>query len=545
MALMNDCCNSQFDLFRSTERMYIDKSLLIKDILERNENGRFLYTRPRRFGKSMNRSMLDCFFNIKYKDNNWFDGLKISEYHRFDVHKNRYPVINLDLMQVMGSDLADFKSQIRALIRDQYLLFPFLTEDERIQASDRQFISSVIRGDCNVDWIYTAIPTLMRVLHHYYGEPVVVLIDEYDHGLTSSASNKDLDEMTKVLSVFLGSIMKTSPDAKFVYVTGVAQLCKAGLFSGVNNLYVDSITDSDSGDRFGFTEDEVLSVLENIGRTDDIESVRRYYDGYLIGGHHIYNPFSIIKYASEQKLDPYWIGTSNTNPMETMLNRMNTETVGPIFTLINGGSIQMAVDDSFNYNALLDPDFKGLISLMVMTGYLTAKPSDDGEYDVYIPNEEVRQSVRRIMNRAVPLSNSNVDVFVQAFMDVDRGRMESRLGDILAFHSYFDLKDESSYAIILMQVLSSLITRYDVRAQVESGNGRVDMMLRPVKDGLPSVVIGVKKVGKEKKLGKALDEALEQIHDRRYTMGMKGRVILMGFAFWGKVPSIRIEETVV
>lgn len=545
MVLMNDYGNSSFDLFRRTERMYIDKSLLIKDILERNEDGRFLYTRPRRFGKTMNRSMLDCFFNLKYQGNDWFDGLKISEYHQFDTHKNRYPVISLDMTSICATDLKGFQSLLRSLVSGVFKEFSFLREDEKVNSADRRFIDFVLDMNYDVDWIYTAIPELMRILHLYYGERVVVLIDEYDHGLISAASSDDLEWMIKTMSTFLAMILKVSPHVKFAYMTGVSQLYRAALFSGVNNLDVDSVLDSYSGDRFGFTEDEVMAVLENIGHADDLDEVRRYYDGYRIGDHHVYNPFSIINYAAKKRLEPYWVGTSDTNPLETMLNRMDLGNFESVYSLLSGGSVRSYVDNDFSYADLANPDFHKLVTFMVMTGYLTAMPSDDGQYDVSIPNEEVRQSVKRILNKAIPLSNRNVVNFVRAFIDQDVEGMTSCMENILSYHSYFDLKDETSYTIILMQVLSELISRYDVRTQVESGNGRVDIMLRPMVRGLPPMVIEVKRAKKEKKLGKALDQALEQIHDRRYTMGMEGDVTLMGFAFWGKVPAVRIEHITV
>ncbi len=545
MVLMNDYGNSSFDLFRRTERMYIDKSLLIKDILERNEDGRFLYTRPRRFGKTMNRSMLDCFFNLKYQGNDWFDGLKISEYHQFDTHKNRYPVISLDMTSICATDLKGFQSLLRSLVSGVFKEFSFLREDEKVNSADRRFIDFVLDMNYDVDWIYTAIPELMRILHLYYGERVVVLIDEYDHGLISAASSDDLEWMIKTMSTFLAMILKVSPHVKFAYMTGVSQLYRAALFSGVNNLDVDSVLDSYSGDRFGFTEDEVMAVLENIGHADDLDEVRRYYDGYRIGDHHVYNPFSIINYAAKKRLEPYWVVTSDTNPLETMLNRMDLGNFESVYSLLSGGSVRSYVDNDFSYADLANPDFHKLVTFMVMTGYLTAMPSDDGQYDVSIPNEEVRQSVKRILNKAIPLSNRNVVNFVRAFIDQDVEGMTSCMENILSYHSYFDLKDETSYTIILMQVLSELISRYDVRTQVESGNGRVDIMLRPMVRGLPPMVIEVKRAKKEKKLGKALDQALEQIHDRRYTMGMEGDVTLMGFAFWGKVPAVRIEHITV
>lgn len=546
IVLINDCSNSSFSLFRSTERMYIDKSLLIKDILERNEDGRFLYTRPRRFGKTMNRSMLDCFFNMKYKGNDWFDGLKISEYHQFDVHKNRYPVISLDMTSICATNLNSFQNLLRSLIRNVFLEYSFLREDEKVNSADLVFFDDVVVNmNCNGDWIFTAIPELMRILHQYYGERVVVLIDEYDHGLITAAPCEDLEWMTKTMSTFLSMILKVSPHVKFAYLTGVSQLYRATLFSGVNNLDVDSVLDSYSGDRFGFTEDEVVAVLENIGHADHLDEVRRYYDGYRIGDCHVYNPFSIINYASKKRLEPYWVGTSDTNPIETMLNRMDLSNFESVYSLLSGGSVHSRVNNNFNYADLADPDFPKLVSFMIMTGYLTAVRSDDGLYDVYIPNEEVRQSVREILDDAIPLSNRNVINFVRAFIDQDVEGMVSHMENILSYHSYFDLRDETSYTIILMQVLSELITRYDVRTQVESGNGRVDIMLRPMAKGLPPMVIEVKRVKKEKKLGNALDQALEQIHDRRYTMGMEGDVTLMGFAFWGKVPAVRIEHITV
>lgn len=449
------------------------------------------------------------------------------------------------MTSICATDLKGFQSLLRSLVSGVFKEFSFLREDEKVNSADRRFIDFILDMNYDVDWIYTAIPELMRILHLYYGERVVVLIDEYDHGLISAASSDDLEWMIKTMSTFLAMVLKVSPHVKFAYMTGVSQLYRAALFSGVNNLDVDSVLDSYSGDRFGFTEDEVMAVLENIGHADDLDEVRRYYDGYRIGDHHVYNPFSIINYAAKKRLEPYWVGTSDTNPLETMLNRMDLGNFESVYSLLSGGSVRSYVDNDFSYADLANPDFHKLVTFMVMTGYLTAMPSDDGQYDVCIPNEEVRQSVKRILNKAIPLSNRNVENFVRAFIDQDVERMTSCMENILSYHSYFDLKDETSYTIILMQVLSELISRYDVRTQVESGNGRVDIMLRPMFRGLPPMVIEVKRAKKEKKLGKALDQVLEQIHDRRYTMGMEGDVTLMGFAFWGKVPAVRIEHITV
>lgn len=545
IVLINDCSNSSFSLFRSTERMYIDKSLLIKDILERNEDGRFLYTRPRRFGKTTNLDMLDCFFNLKYKGNDWFDGLKISDHHQFDVHKNRYPVIRMDMTSICATDLNEFRNHLCLSIRNVFLEYSFLMEGEKVNSADLVFFDDVVNMNHDGGWIFTAIPELMRVLHQYYGERVVVLIDEYDHGLISAASCENLERMEWTMATFYATIFKVSPHVKFAYMTGVSLLCRGPLFYSVNNLDVDSVLDSYSCDRFGFTEDEVMAVLENIGHADHLDEVRRYYDGYRIGDHHVYNPFSIINYAANRGLKPYWVRTSNINLFKTMLDQIDPSNFESAYPLLTGGSVRSYVHKDLRYANLADPDFPKLVSFMIMTGYLTAVRSDDGLYDVYIPNEEVRQSVREILDDAIPLSNRNVINFVRAFIDQDVEGMVSHMENILSYHSYFDLRDEASYTIILMQVLSELISRYDVRTQVESGNGRVDIMLRPMVRGLPPMVIEVKRVKKEKKLGNALDQALEQIHDRRYTMGMEGDVTLMGFAFWGKVPAVRIEHITV
>ncbi len=534
--------SDRFDMLRDRGGYYVDKTLLIKDILERDEWGRFLYTRPHGFGKTLNLSMLDCFFNIDYKGNDWFDGLRISECHQFDVHRNRYPVIRLDMTTVAADNPSEYRGLIRSMVSCLFMRFGFLLEDERLDPIDRQFMMMVLRGDLKVDWINEAVPGLMRILRNYYGEPVVVLIDEYDRGLRQSSSSRDLDVMAVVLAGFLGSIIKRSPDAKFVYVTGITPLISSGYFPQINNLFVDSVFYNRACDRFGFTEDEVRDVLEGAGCGDDLERVFGYYGGYFIGCHRICNPNSVIRYVSKGELESTLPGTISFNPMKTMLDRMDNVLFASFFPLLNGGTISYPIDDGFRYSDIDDPEFRMLVTPMVMTGHLTATSTGEGYYDVAIPNEDVRQYVMRRLGADLPPIESMTGEFAHVFKTMDAEGMERSLEHILFRQPFFNPIGEWSYAILLLQLLSAMISRFDADVQVEAGTDRVDLTILPRISGLPSMVIEIKKVKKEKKLEKALDEALEQIHNRRYTMGMKGNVVLMGFAFWGKVPAIRIES---
>ncbi|MGN0098663.1 MAG: AAA family ATPase, partial [Candidatus Methanomethylophilaceae archaeon] len=460
--------SDRFDMLRDGGGFYVDKTLLIKDILERDEWGRFLYTRPHGFGKTLNLSMLDCFFNIDYKGNDWFDGLRISEYHQFDVHRNRYPVIRLDMMTVVSDNVSEYKGLIRSMVTRLFMRFAFLLEDERLDSIDRQFMMTVLSGDLKVDWINEAVPGLMRILRNHYGEPVVVLIDEYDRGLRRSYSSKCLDMMAIVLAGFLGSIIKKSPDAKFVYVTGITPLIRSGDYPQINNVLVDSMFYDRACDRFGFTEDEVRDILEGAGCGDDLEKVLGYYGGYVIGCHRICNPNNVIRYVSRGKLESTLPGSTSFNPIKNTLDLMDNAMFASFFPLLNSGTIRYPLDDGFRYRDIDVPEFQRLLTPMVMTGQLTATSADEGYYDIAIPNEEVLQYVRRRLGADLPLTETMTGEFAHVFETTDAEGMERILEHILFGQSLFEPRGEWSYAILLLQLLSAMISRFDADVHVEA-----------------------------------------------------------------------------
>lgn len=539
MGLMTSMTSSSFRRFRDRSIVYVDKSLLIKDILSDDQNNVFLFTRPRRFGKSMNISMLDAFFNVKYAGNSWFDGLKISDHPECNEYKNKHPVIYMDLKDLNSRTYELYVGSIKGVICKVCCDHEELLQSYRISDHEMENLNRYVRRNISEDEIHDCIPNLMRMLEKHYGSKVVVLIDEYDASVTNMIGKGFQEDELSFLGIFLSSMLKGNENLEFAYMTGVTQLAKAGLFSRINNVKVNNILSRESQERFGFTEDEVRSLLEEHGYLDKLDEIREHYDGYHFGNQDIYNPFSIMSYLQSFEPKNYWINTANNMPIRQIFNNMSNETLVGVVSLLNGGMLHSDILDIHSYEDLEMPSMETTISVLAMAGYLSPRKCDDGLYDLKIPNMEVREGMNYVLSRCVPLSNNVFSGFNRSLLDLDVESMEGYLTNVLSRTSYFDMKDESHYCLVILLMTTPLTDSYDIRLQVESGNGRVDILFRPIKGGRRPIIIEVKKVDEESKLEQALDHAMEQIDDRRYDLGMDGAVRI-GMAFCGKVSRVRV-----
>lgn len=527
---------------RDCDKCYVDKSLLIKDILSYNDRGVFLYTRPRRFGKTTNLTMLDAFFNIQYAGNDWFEGLAISDYPEYERYKNAYPVINLDLRTTNTTKyeyyLTSMGSCILQALKEHAYLFnsPTLLDDER------QFIDSVMSKTLTRDDIKYAISTMSGMLRRYHGKPVVLLIDEYDAAVSDHFGSDSHREIMDHLGEFMSSSLKSNKNLQMAYVTGIMQIAKESIFSGMNNVTVFNIFSDGSDERFGFTESEVRSLLEDYGHPEAFETVRQWYDGYRFGNVDVYNPFSVMCYIHNgMRPQPYWSNSGGNWIIRYMLSRVDGDNFQMISDIINGGSADVCLKASLPYSRL-GADDSSLFSLMVMAGYLKAVPSEDGLYRISIPNHEVRGEVEGVISETVPIRSDLFHSFNLAVLDCDAGKVESIIQSILLGGSYMNLNSEDNYALVLMTMMHGLIGSYTVRTESEAGNGRLDIILTPKVGKLNPIIIELKRAGSEEELDAEVDDAIGQIHRKRYYLGMPGRIVLVGMAFFVKVPRVRMES---
>lgn len=523
-------------------KYYVDKSLLIADILGTNDRGVYLFTRPRRFGKSTNISMLDAFLNIEYRGNTWFDGLEISEHHEFDRYRNAFPVVYIDLKDVVADDFDGFLSRMRNVLRKTFSRFDYLLDSDALRADEKAEVESVLSRTTNKDDMVFSVANLCSMLEKHHGCKVVVLIDEYDRAVTDTFGSELQRSIIGFLGGLMSSTLKSNGSLQMAYVTGVMQVAKAGMFSGVNNLQVDNILSKRSDERFGFTESDVQTVLRYYGHPEKMDEVRDWYDGYRFGDAEVYNPFSVMNYVSSGFLpQPYWANSGNDRPMRWMMERTDSRNVDAVADIVSGQHADADLHMDMTYEDMRTAKDSDLYSLMVMTGYLNAVPGEDGGFRVSVPNKEVMGMVDKVLKDTVPVDDSLFREFAAATMNGDATTMESILSRLLEGTSYFDLKDESDYKLAVFLCLHGIIWRYDVECERQRGNGRLDIMMRPRDGSVKPVIMELKLSSSDESLDKDADDAIRQIRDRRYYNGMAGEVLLYGIAFHGVIPRVVSE----
>lgn len=544
-----DLGDMSFAELRENNMYYVDKTGLIKDILDSNRFGIYLFTRPRRFGKTVNLSMLDAFFNIAYSGNNWFDDLEISKYPEYYAYKNVFPVIHIDLGIVNADRYEEFLAGMRKSVRDafephRYLLgWPELSDTMKslfdIFGSETTPLSP--------DMLKFSVNNLSEALTKYHGKQPVILIDEYDRAVSNAFGEESHKEIMSFLEKFMYASIKGNPNKQMVYITGVMQIAKQSIFSGLNNVVVNNIFSKKSDERFGFTENEVKSILAYFGFSNKFEITKKWYDGYRFGDVEVYNPYSIMNFVSQNCLEkPYWVDSGRDVLIKDLLNSITVEKYTDIMKLVTGGSIESNLMDSFPYEVIKKTG-EPLYSLMAMAGYLNAVPIENTDiygnelFELSIPNEEVRRLVGRLMKNVYPIDTDDFTLFNKAILDENAPAMEKTLTRIMAGASYLNLK-ENTYQAVVMTLIHTLSNRYRVKVEVPEGQGRVDILLDPLVRGEPHIIFELKVAKKKSDLNSRVDEAIEQIHNREYYNGMAGRVILIGIAFWNKIPKVKIDS---
>lgn len=526
---------------RRRNKYYVDKTLLIKDILESNDSGVFLFTRPRRFGKTTNLTMMDAFFNIDYKGNDWFDGLAISRYPEYDGYKNAFPVINLNMKDTKSPDYENFMNALGGAIVDALKKHPYLIDSPILMKDEKILIDALLTGNADRDQLKTSLRKISEILERHHGKKVVILIDEYDIAVSDSFGEESHRPIMDLLGGFIGAAVKNNDSLQMAYITGVMQIAKESLFSDLNNVKVNNIFSKASDERFGFTEGEVKDFLSYYGHPEKFEEAKEWYDGYRFGDAEIYNPWSIINYVSDGFTPrPYWVDSGGDGVVRWLLERIDDRNFSDIMGLVDLGTVRVRMKEALVFSKL-DTSEVSIYSLMAMSGYLKATYAGDGMYDISIPNMEVAGMVEGLLSTITPVSDGLFDDFNRAVLEGDADRMTDILQDILLNGSCMNLEKEYAYELILMTVMHSLTRRYDMKTECESGNGRTDIIMRPRDGGTVPMIFELKRSASEKDLEADADGAISQIHERKYYMGMKGRVVLFGISFWVKVPKVKVE----
>ena len=521
-----------FEEIRRNQYYYIDKTKLIEQLFD--SLGKVsLFTRPRRFGKTLNMSMLKSFFEIG-TDPSLFDGLYISKNQDLcKQHLGQYPVIFLSLKGVEGLSFSEARRRCIQLIKREAERFYVLKDSQRLLDIDKikycQLLEMQDRPE-EVDIIMSSIKTLSDLLYKQYGKKVVILIDEYDVPLDKAFQYGYYREMVHFIRGLLGEVLKTNDSLAFAVLTGCLRVSKESIFTGLNNFKILSITDTRFDEQFGFTDTEVRTLLSDYQMEDRFAEVKEWYDGYHFGNADVYCPWDVVNFVDRAKDDrearpeAYWINTSGNDLVKRFIDKANKTTKSEIERLINGEAIEKELRLELTYEEI-DQSIENLWSVLFTTGYLTqtGRPKD-GAYRLIIPNREVQEFFRLQINewfkKSIFSNTERLTAFWKAFEEGDTEGVEQYLNRILSNSiSVFDTKarkeeKESSYHNLLVGILTGNAD-WLVKSNVEAGEGFADIIVE-TDDPDAGIVVELKYTKNFDELKAASQKALDQIRDRRY-----------------------------
>ncbi len=545
---------------------YVDKTYFIKQWWE-SQDDVTLITRPRRFGKTLNMSMLNCFFSNKYMNRaDLFEKFEIWTDEKYRKLQGTYPVINLSFADVKDDNFKNAKNSIISVISDVYRTHSYLIETDEITDAEKGVFKALdaysnntnINKEISEDVICRAIKNLSFLLERYYGKKVLIFLDEYDTPLQEAYLGGYWDEMVGFMRVFFNATFKTNPYLDRAIMTGITRISKESMFSDLNNLRIVSTTSNMYETCFGFTEDEVFKALDEVGISDRKEDVKQWYDGFSFGkSKDIYNPWSITNFIDERKLKTYWVDTSSNELAGKLIQSASPEVKKSMEKLLNGESITVDIDEQIVFNQL-DYDENAIWSLFLASGYLKVENADDceisGKYELSLTNLEVRIMFQKLISGWFKTIRNTSDEFVIALIKGDIKAMNYFMNKIaLATFSYFDVGNKPSeyieperfYHGFVLGIMVGERENYIIKSNRESGFGRYDIMMVPkdIKNKkLPAIVIEFKVYDSEdeKQLKDTVRAAHRQIEEKRYDdeiiqLGIeKDRIKHYGFAFEGK-----------
>ena len=525
---------------------YVDKSLLIEKMLE-NRTPVTLFTRPRRFGKTLNMSMIKYFFDVKNKDENktLFENLKISD-SKYMSEQGKYPVIFISLKDLKADTWEMCRLEIKKVISKLYREFQYITE--KMDEDDKEIYNSIKNRKNDID-LNTSLELLSDFLCEYYGKKVIVLIDEYDSPIINAFDKGYYNEAIEFFQVFYSSALKTNDSLKYGILTGITRIIKEGIFSGLNNLYVNTVLSKNYAEYFGLLESEVIEMLDYFNMKYKIEEVRSWYNGYLFGNEQIYNPWSIVNYLREKEIKSYWANVSGNTLLENMLDQAGEDVYTDLKRFTDGESIEKYISDGTTIKSLLSNDDE-IWQLFLYSGYLT-KAKEQIEIDetleytnicnLKIPNKEIRKYFGNMFLNRFFGTELKTSILIKALEGGDIKKFEKTLGEIMVnMLSHFDLDSEMEkiYQVFMIGLVGFLMGKYEIISNNESGYGRYDLAMIPIKNNEKAYLMEFKISKTEKGMTLKAEEALKQIDEKKYDTRLKARgiknILKIGIAFYGK-----------
>ena len=518
--------------------LYIDKTKFIIELLDDAAEVK-LFTRPRRFGKTLNMSTLKYFFDIKNANENrrLFNGLDI-EKSVYISEQGKYPVIFISMKGIKTKDWEHCLYDLKGLIGDLYNEFEYIREV--LNESELNTFNKIWLKEDIAEYKNT-LKILTTYLYKYYKKEVILLIDEYDTPLITSYKYGYYDEALPFFKVFYGEALKTNPYLKMGIMTGIIRVIKAGIFSDLNNLSVYSILNDFYSNFFGFTQNEVENTLKYFNIENEIPEIKSWYDGYKFGNSNVYNPWSILNFLTDKKLIPYWIDTSDNFLINQTLKSVNSDTMETLQKLFSGESVEENINGNSDLSILLGDE--EVWELLLFSGYLTIdkKIGEDYEnvYTLRLPNREVKEFFKQkfidinfgeslFRNTMESLKKNKIEDFEKYLQNI-----------LLKSTSYNDTKNEDFYHGLILGMSLFLDRDYYVNSNKESGLGRYDVIIEPKNKNNRGFILEFKVVKEEVDLDKVSKEAIEQIINKKYDIQLKERgikdITLVGIAFFKKL----------
>ena len=521
---------------------YIDKTLLIDEMLM-NKSKVTLFTRPRRFGKTLNMSMLKYFFDVKDKEENkkLFENLKVFD-SEYMVEQGKYPVIFISLKDLKGNTWEECLNRLKLFIFDLYVEFEYIRE--KMNEWDKRKFEKVLYEQEDADYIMS-LKFLADSLYKYYGEKVIILIDEYDAPIINAFDKGFYNEAINFFQTFYSSALKTNNSLKYGVLTGITRIIKEGIFSGLNNLKVDTILNKKYSEYFGLLESEVIEMLDYFGMKYKIEEVKEWYNGYLFGESEVYNPWSIVNYIDNGEIKAYWANVSGNTLLENMLDHAGESVYDDLKRFTDGESIEKYISDGTTIKSLLSNDDE-IWQLLLYSGYLTKaknqeKESDSNIYNLKIPNKEIRKYFGNMFLNRFFGTEVKTNILIKALENGDIKKFEKTLGEIMInMLSHFDLDKEMEkiYQVFMIGLVGFLMGKYEIISNDESGYGRYDLAMIPIKSNEKAYLMEFKISKTKKGMEERAQKALKQIDEKKYDTKLKARgiknILKIGVVFYGK-----------
>lgn len=530
---------------------YVDKTMLIKEFLDQKPLVS-LFTRPRRFGKTLNMDMLRVYFEKMDEDTSKYfkdkDIWKCGEVYR--THQGKYPVIFLTFKDVKFDSWQATVEKIKSLLQEEYGRHQELLSSDRISDYEKEYFNKVLSATENEVELSSSLEKLSKMLATHYGKAPIIIIDEYDTPIQEGYSKDFYDEIISFMRNFFSGAFKDNKNLSYGFLTGILRIAQESIFSGLNNLTVNSVMDEAYDRYFGFTNEEVSEMLDYYGVTEKESELQEWYDGYLFGNEEIYNPWSVINYISKGCVpQAYWVNTGKNEILEDALKVTDEDITEKLYSLILGDKVLARIDQNVVYRSLTD-DPANIYSLLLVAGYLKTtikKLQADGSYlcEVSIPNKEIasvyKSEVLTHLMQIGAVSRTTADKIAESLFLNDYAKLEKAIAEYIDNAiSFYDTASESFYHGLVLGLISIMDNQYKIKSNRESGKGRFDICLMPRDDNHPGMIMELKwkKNLDDNELALLAAEAISQINSMEYDSEMKSegieKILKFGIAFSGK-----------